>query len=904
VIANVLKNVLTSASQIQDAVNGANNILAQAGICADASTLQVRQSPIDDDGHIDKDEYDALNLACAKELHDAFGGGRGVKIAVANLIENDSNINGDSFAGIPCVNLAAFQSADSLAIALAHELAHSWGLGPPFYLGDDGSGHSNDPNNLMWPNTETGRTGSGLTETQKQIIRQGAKQHAKNTEHGSWTDDIGDVSRSHIDLFMGSLFAETLAGDLEMVITVAGLHPSGSTVNSRFAMLFDTDNDPSTGGTFGSFGGVDKVVEVSLAGRFPFRAPDGAMTVSVLDVASGTSTGLAAGTVDRLQRIIDTAVGVATLGSFDYADSIRQVVPLPLLGLSARRVPIGILATDLDSGEVDEASFVFELSRSPGVGAVQVAFDANSLPANDDQSSQLVPLGFAVNFFGVTYSGLYVNNNGNVTFDKPLPTFTPFELTSSQRAIVAPFFADVDTSEGNVVTYGNGTVDGRPAFGVTWPGVGCFNSNTSVLNTFQVLLVDRSDVGPGAFDIVFNYDSIQWDAGQFDGGDARCQGGIPARVGFANGTGAPGTSFELPGSGINGAFLDSNAATGLIHGSRNSQTPGRYVFEVRNGVPGTAGDSDGDGIPDDVDNCPTVPNPDQRDSNLNGIGDACETPAVQHRTAIFLQARSDGSTTAEPGSLQVADEPSLLNQLVRIVNFRLDAGLTSSADGLTTKLVASLVEAGAVSPDNAAQLVDAVLQQISGEVLALGPAKLWVGLKNSDDVGTQFDVRVDVSRDAVLVATGLTRCITGLGRNPLRASEVTVPFGPVSSETFAAGDVLSLRVLTRIGSNSDGTKCTGPGGSHSSATGLRLYYDAASRASRFGAGLRPDPVMDLFLHSDGAVCGNGPGSGATSYFLDDASPAASPSKCRDSGGVSFGRGNPWQEIGTWSMTIP
>ena len=125
----------------------------------------------------------------------------------------------------------------------------------------------------MWPHTEQGRTGSELTEAQKQIIRQGARQRARNTEHGSWTDDIGDVSRSHIDLFMGSLFAETLAGDLEIVITVAGLHPSGSTVNSRFAMLFDTDNDPSTGGTFGSFAGVDKVVEISLWVGSPSRRP-------------------------------------------------------------------------------------------------------------------------------------------------------------------------------------------------------------------------------------------------------------------------------------------------------------------------------------------------------------------------------------------------------------------------------------------------------------------------------------------------------------------------------------------------------------------------------------------------------------------------------------------------------
>jgi len=36
-------------------------------------------------------------------------------------------------------------------------------------------------------------------------------------------------------------------------------------------------------------------------------------------------------------------------------------------------------------------------------------------------------------------------------------------------------------------------------------------------------------------------------------------------------------------------------------------------------------DTDGDGIPDSMDNCPTVPNPDQADSNHNGIGDACDT---------------------------------------------------------------------------------------------------------------------------------------------------------------------------------------------------------------------------------------------------------------------------------------
>lgn len=209
-------------------------------------------------------------------------------------------------------------------------------------------------------------------------------------------------------------------------------------------------------------------------------------------------------------------------------------------------------------------------------------FTTSSLPANDDGSTGSVTLPFTVNFFGNLRSSLFVNNNGNLTFDSALSSFTPFDLTSTAREIIAPFFADVDTRGTGSVTYGTDTVDGRTAFGVNYSGVGYYSVNTDRTNSFQALLIDRSDTGSGNFDIEFNYDQIQWETGDASGG-VNGLGGNSARIGYSNGTGNPGTSFELAGSAINGAFLDSNTTTGLIHNSLNSNVDGRYVFSARNG---------------------------------------------------------------------------------------------------------------------------------------------------------------------------------------------------------------------------------------------------------------------------------------------------------------------------------
>lgn len=221
-------------------------------------------------------------------------------------------------------------------------------------------------------------------------------------------------------------------------------------------------------------------------------------------------------------------------------------------------------------------------------------FNSNTLAANDDGSTGLVGLPFPIDFFGNTYSSLYVNNNGNVTFNGSLGTYTPEGLTTFGSPIIAPFWADVDTavSGSALVTYGNGTVAGHEAFGVNWPGVDCYVTTGGGLNYFQMIIVNRSDIAPGDFDIEFNYSAISWDSGQASGGNGACQGGTSAAVGYSNGT---SNAFELTGSFVNGAFLDGGPHA-LISGSQNSPIAGRYIFPVRAGgegasVTGTVGDN-------------------------------------------------------------------------------------------------------------------------------------------------------------------------------------------------------------------------------------------------------------------------------------------------------------------------
>ena len=54
--------------------------------------------------------------------------------------------------------------------------------------------------------------------------------------------------------------------------------------------------------------------------------------------------------------------------------------------------------------------------------------------------------------------------------------------------------------------------------------------------------------------------------------------------------------------------------------------------------------------------------------------------------------------------------------------------------------------------------------------------RAYVGLRNSDDQGTQFDVRAELYRNGSLIGSGQTNCVTGVTRNPDQAKEIVVSF--------------------------------------------------------------------------------------------------------------------------------
>lgn len=206
-----------------------------------------------------------------------------------------------------------------------------------------------------------------------------------------------------------------------------------------------------------------------------------------------------------------------------------------------------------------------------GAAIRAVDFGLSTLGPNDDSSSG--PVDFEFCFFEQRFSRLWVNNNGNVSFNGPLATYTPFY--PSNIPMLAPFFADVDTRGpgSGLVQYGVGHIGATPVFVANWLDVGYYQKHTELRNNFQLVIFALSG---GDFDIEFNYGAMGWETGDASNGHGG-HGGQSAMVGYSNGA---GDTYSLPGSLVPGSFIDgSPRELRTVH--INTNVPGRILIECR-----------------------------------------------------------------------------------------------------------------------------------------------------------------------------------------------------------------------------------------------------------------------------------------------------------------------------------
>ena len=174
------------------------------------------------------------------------------------------------------------------------------------------------------------------------------------------------------------------------------------------------------------------------------------------------------------------------------------------------------------------------------------AANVGQADGRNDDGFMALNLGFNVTFFGNTYSSLYINNNGNVSFNSGIAAYIPTGPTGANAPIISPFFGDVDTrnAASGVVHY-NLSAD---QLIVTWDNVGWYNQHDSPTDSFQLVL--RSDsytvpIGEGL--IGFFYETMGWDATDTN---------TVAAAGFGDGLGNGNTIEGSLLSGLNGVVQD------------------------------------------------------------------------------------------------------------------------------------------------------------------------------------------------------------------------------------------------------------------------------------------------------------------------------------------------------------
>lgn len=284
-----------------------------------------------------------------------------------------------------------------------------------------------------------------------------------------------------------------------------------------------------------------------------------------------------------------------------------------LLGASLFAAGVGALSSAdarskiSDGGNVDACSVQAVYGAMPANGALQVdigVYDSGTFDATGGGNCAPATFNpFSINVGGTSFDKLFVHENGVVTLGAADTSDPAAALSAFGVPIFAPFFANAATPDISSLRFGYTSLDIFPnveSFWLTWSAFVSADNAAAAPSIFQLGIVPVGAAGD--FDLVFNYETINWDSST-----------IGAQAGVSDGQ---GNSIILPGAGVPGKYLGeisfssgspvclnaNDLATALacnaindgtqvggFDGSTGENSIGYYLFKFRNGVLQTAG---------------------------------------------------------------------------------------------------------------------------------------------------------------------------------------------------------------------------------------------------------------------------------------------------------------------------
>jgi PGF-pre-PGF domain-containing protein/uncharacterized repeat protein (TIGR01451 family) len=184
------------------------------------------------------------------------------------------------------------------------------------------------------------------------------------------------------------------------------------------------------------------------------------------------------------------------------------------------------------SGGPDSFGYYFRDSNSgEPYNWIEISGTGAATGVTGDDDSALISIGFPFQFYGNTYTSVYVSSNGFLTFGSSSSSSTGGTIpsTSTPNAVIAPFWDDLDPSEGGTIYYQVFGATPNRYLVVEWYNVPSYSAGGD--STFEAILYESGGL------IKFQYEDVYFADSDYDYGAS-------ATVGIENPDGTDGLVFS------------------------------------------------------------------------------------------------------------------------------------------------------------------------------------------------------------------------------------------------------------------------------------------------------------------------------------------------------------------------